>query len=561
MIRYAFELFIGLLLIVFALYKTDFIGFVRRTMQKMKNAEVQHEQREVTFFTVLTLLVLLFLFAFVLFYKVAEVPIPYEIDEAGMAYDAINIVNYGVDRFMYKNPVYFINFGGGQNALYTYLAALSVRLFGYSALSLRLPAVLLSCLAALSFALLMRSVYGNAASIFGMGLFIVLPFSVMHSRWGLESYLLFPMLMISCALFALAVRKEKTWIYAVSGISFGITLYSYALSYIIIPVLLAVCIAVLVFTKKMKWKYLFAMGIPLFLLAFPLILLLAVNNGLIEEIRTSFISIPKLDTYRSNDINIQNIPGNIKFDKANIFYRILFFDMLPYNAIVQYGTMYYFSIPLILWGGYITVRNAINSLKERKFSVDFLMAVLFLTSFLFSLMLVDININRTCEIFIPLFYFLCTALTALWQKKRMAAAAAALIFLIHFGSFYHYYLTDYSEELIKPVFIHSIDDVKEAMDFIETIDDGEKTTYFIRQPYIWAILALEVDPETFMKEKIYENTCYDKYRFLSRYEPEMYTPDSIFISKTFYKIPDDLLETGFVCKYFNSMVVCYMPEN
>ena len=98
------------------------------------------------------------------------------------------------------------------------------------------------------------------------------------------------------------------------------------------------------------------------------------------------------------------------------------------------------------------------------------------------------------------------------------------------------------------------------MDFIETIDNGEKTTYFIRQPYIWAILALEIDPETFVKEKIYENTGYGRFRFLSRYEPELYTPDSIFISKTFYEIPAGLLEMGFVCEYFNSMFVCYMPD-
>ena len=46
-------------------------------------------------------------------------------DEAGMAYDAYSIAEYGVDRYLNHFPVYFINFGGGQSALYAYIVAFS----------------------------------------------------------------------------------------------------------------------------------------------------------------------------------------------------------------------------------------------------------------------------------------------------------------------------------------------------------------------------------------------------------------------------------------------------
>lgn len=53
------------------------------------------------------------------------------IDEAGSAYDAVCIKNWGVDQFLVKYPPYFRGMSGsGQNALYTYAASLVFCLFG-----------------------------------------------------------------------------------------------------------------------------------------------------------------------------------------------------------------------------------------------------------------------------------------------------------------------------------------------------------------------------------------------------------------------------------------------
>ncbi len=45
-------------------------------------------------------------------YKLGEVPYGLHVDEAGMAYDAISISKYGIDRYLNKFPVYLINYGG-----------------------------------------------------------------------------------------------------------------------------------------------------------------------------------------------------------------------------------------------------------------------------------------------------------------------------------------------------------------------------------------------------------------------------------------------------------------
>lgn len=85
---------------------------------------------------------------FLHFYKLTEIPYGMYVDEVGSAYDAYSIANYGVDRYIKSYPVYFTNYGDGQNALYTYITALFFRLFGASKLTVRMGIALSSLTAA-----------------------------------------------------------------------------------------------------------------------------------------------------------------------------------------------------------------------------------------------------------------------------------------------------------------------------------------------------------------------------------------------------------------------------
>ena len=234
------------------------------------------------------MIILTAVFAFLLIYRIEDIPLAYNIDEAGMAYDALNIVNHHTDRHLYHFPVYFVSYGDGQSALYTYLAAGLIRLFGYSIVIVRLPAVILSLLSVFVFFRIIHKSYGTKASLIVMALFCVLPFSIMHSRWGLDCYLFFPMLIISCAVLFHAVSSSDIRWFVFSGFAYGLTLYTYAISYMTVPLFLAIVLIYLLIIRKINLKSLFAMGIPLFLMAVSLLMLLAVNNGLIDEIRTRF---------------------------------------------------------------------------------------------------------------------------------------------------------------------------------------------------------------------------------------------------------------------------------
>lgn len=554
--NYSAEFLIGGLIILFAL-RIDLLTYIRNILHKWFHSapETIQEKPSPLYFILMT--VLFCLFAFLLFYKVDEIPIAYHADEAGMAYDAKSLADYGVDRFLYHNPVYLINFGGGQSVLYAYLAAFCIRIFGYSVISVRIPAILLSILSAGIFVITIRKEYGNAAAVILAWLFCVLPFSIMHSRWGLDCYLFFPMMIISCCSLYSAIKRGKTTAYIISGIFFGITLYSYAIAFLFIPLFLGVFCFYLLIAKRINWLQLFSLGVPLFIIAIPLMLLLAVNYDLIGEIHTSFISVPKLPVFRNNNIGFEYILNNLKFNKNNVFYRIFVYDFNPSNVVPKYGTLYYFTLPIILWGFVLSCRQSIRHIKEKKSSLDILMLWLFLASFAVSLMLDSINVNRACEIYIPLMYFLCTGFLVIFRQRKTAAIAALLIFAAFSAGFLHFYFTEYPEEMKTIGILNSVDDLRDALNYAESIDSGKQITIIHGdrpQPYIYTLLALDIDPYTFDKGKNQAGGWvldFDKYHFRTNFFPDQYSADSIYVFMESNEIPENMETYGLASKDFN----------
>ena len=513
----------------------------------------------------ITVMAILFgVFTFLLFYRVDEIPIPWHVDEAGMIYDAKSIIKYHCDRFLYRFPVHFINFGGGQNALYTYLAAITIKLFGYSKLTVRIPAIILSLLSVPVFVQPIRKEKGRLASIIAITAFCFLPYSIMHSRWALESYLLFPMMVFSNGMFYHAVKEEKTIWFIFSGILYGITLYTYAISYLIIPPLLAFLIIYLLWIRKIKWKHVLAMGIPLFFLALPLILFLAVNNGLIDEIKTRFFSIPKLFEYRGGMISLENIVNNLSFTNKNFFYRTFVDDKAIFGVIPKFGTMYYFTLPLLFFGLFISFRICTISFRNREFSLDLLMICSFFITLFMLLLVREASINRVCALFIPLIYFLAIAVFEIIKRNKYNIFILISVFLLSFGSFIHYYFTDFSKDLLTNSMIGPYDDLEQALNFAETVykNNGEMT-YILDgvQPYIYTLLILDVDPYTFNERKItytYDNwvKIYDRYRF----ELDKIMPECIYIFRESYRIPEDIDKYGFEKAEFGTVTVYYPPS-
>lgn len=465
----------------------------------------------------------------VLTFKLGEVPAGLHVDEAGMAYDAMALAKDGMDRFGYHNPVYLINFGGGQNALYTYLASIVVRVFGFSIWAIRIPAVVMALVAAGVFYALMRRAKGKLAALTSLALMAILPFAVMHARWGLESYLLFPMMILAVAALWWALNEHKMWQFVLAGILLGVTLYTYAVSYVILPIFLAIVIIYALVTKRMRWMELVALAVPLGLLALPLMLMLAVNQGWLGEISTPFFSVPKMWFYRGGEFSLWNIGQNL-----HILAVIFGCDFLRYNASAKFGTMYYVSVPLVVLGIGLMVRQVAvwargdktTQKKTKGFSLDAMMLALLVASFGCAMIMAQPNINKINAIFVPLIYALVVAIVWLYRRWRWSLMVLGIIYAVGFGCFAKWYFWEYPVETRNEDLFLSMEGLAEALDFAKTKTDGEIVAQVApQQPYIYVLLADGIEAEEFRRDKVVENNGavrVGRYNFVMNPEAEVF---------------------------------------
>lgn len=139
--------------------------------------------------------IILIIFAILIFvsriYKFGDVPKSIGVDEAGSSYDAYCIANYGVDRYLNSFPIYFINFGGGQSALYTYLNALLIKVLHIDNIIIsRMPALIFFTLAIfISYKLVDKMQNKKTALLLAFAM-ILSPWQIIQSRHGLDCNLL-----------------------------------------------------------------------------------------------------------------------------------------------------------------------------------------------------------------------------------------------------------------------------------------------------------------------------------------------------------------------------------
>lgn len=445
------------------------------------------------------LFILFTLMIFTSIYKLGEVPYGMHVDEAGMAYDAYCIANYGVDRYLNRFPIYLINYGGGQSAMYSYLASILIKIFGYSIQIIRLPSVALRILCFISCFYIIRNDNSKLKNIIFLFLLSITPYFIMQSRWGLDCNLLVGFMTIGISFFINSILRNNKLILFLSGFFFGLSLYTYALSYIIIPILLLFICVYSIYIKKMNIKDLIIFGVPIILLAIPLMLMILVNNNVIDEINW-IITIPQLKEYRGSEISLSNIFKNIY-----IFISIFSIDkdpILVYNSIPYFGTIYYFAIPFFLIGFIQGLKKLKLAFKNKKFEINSIFVFWFFSVLICQLVILDPNINKANAIFVPILYFITTGIFFVCKKKKEILIPIVLIFILNFMLFFNYYYYHYNEEHNNQFFFSTY--YSEAIKFSKELG---KSYVFIEndltaQEYIYILLDNSISPYEYKENNI-----------------------------------------------------------
>lgn len=451
-----------------------------------------------------------------------KIPIGLNVDEAGMAYDAFSIANYGTDRYGNPYPIYMINYGGGQSALYTYLAAILIKLFGFRITIIRIPAFLFSILYMIMGYFLVKEWKNQKLALLVEFLIVICPWHFMQSRWGLDCNLMSALMLLSIYLL-LRARSNKG--YVLAGISFGITLYSYAVSYLILPAFLILTLGYLCYIRKIKIRNIIALGIPMAIFAIPLILNLLVNKGIIPPIKLEYFSILKLWHYRVNEISIKNIVPNITLLKT-----IFSYDYNDFNSFAIFGTLYYISIPFAIIGLIETIKSSIKAIKQKEKSLDVIVLFIFI-SVLFCLMLLEGQaIYKSNAIYISLIYFIAIGIKRTIQNSKYLIYGIIVLYVLCFLAFQCYYFGVYGKENTNRSFNV---DVIEITKYLENYKEKKiyLRTYAI-QPYIYTLLGNQYSPSQFkqnLKSKGGNIATYDKYYFIL---PEEIQEDMVYVIKT-----------------------------
>jgi len=426
-------------------------------------------------------------------------------DEASIGYDSWAIMNYGVDRNGFHNPLMLVSWGAGDFVFYAYFSMVPIFLFGLNVFAIRIANALFACLSLYIFYQIVKKIVDKKTAVVALFIFTICPWHIMASRYALI-YNIFPSLVLLGTYFLVKAFRQPLYYYF-SFFVFSLSLYSYGSAVIFVPIYLFIVSLYLFYHKKITLKILIVNVIIFMIIVTPIFMCLAINLLKLNSINTALFSIPRLTGIPrySTAISIFS-PQFIKniFNNFFEFIKIFFVtqnDKLIWNAIPRFGIIFLFSLPLLVFGLFLIV-------KENKDFRRFKPSMIFLIWFFVSIALgcvLNPNINRI-NIIIPAFLFYMSI--GVCRLKNFAPQIFKLVlflYIILFICFGYNYFFVYPK-IIGPIFSESLGDaIQYAVSNTPLNETITITDRNINMPYIYVLFYGKIDPRSYYNTVTYYN--------------------------------------------------------
>lgn len=506
------------------------------------------------------LILIILLASFVRLYGIGTFPGNKAIwqDEAIAGYNAWALGNYGRDMWGYVNPVYSNAWGSGQSMLQTYIMIPFIKLIGLNTFSIRLPMAILGIISVVCFYLLLRE--GNKfweekelVPIIGAFIMAIMPWNIMISRWALDCNF-FPGILLLSVVFAIKSIDDSRYIVGFFFF-YGISLYAYAAPWIVMPFLLLGIVAYLLIFHT-RWDKNWTIGVTVLTIeALPLILFVLVNLGYINEIRTSIISIPRLDRFRGGEVGIHNLLVYLKRTMQIIVWQT---DEYYWNSIGNIGIYYKISLPFIIIGALASFIRMIKEVKKHPADVfiwEWFVCALILGSLIYP------DIGKINIVHMPIIYFAAVGISTvvyLLKNKKMHYAilmAITCLYVAKFANFCQYYFTEYND-IIAGVFVEGIDEAVRYADGLEkenvyvdsSISYGQLLFYSKLNPEIVAY-----DWDSFVETKMLGNYIFDGFSNDIKLEK-----GNVYLTVgSKYELMENNKTANMQIKQFGRTIICY----
>lgn len=302
---------------------------------------------------VLLLLVVLLAF-FLRVYKLDQVPPSLNWDEIDGGYNAYTIANWGRDEWGQFLPLVFTSFRDDKHPVHIYLTAPIVKLFGLSDFTTRLPGAIVGTLSIVVIFYLTKILFKSDLTALLSALFLtVSPYHLHFSRglWEVNFALFF--FMLGLLLFYTALQK-RNWLISLSFISFGISIFSYHSSKIVVPpIVLMLIIFYIKDLMKLKVNFYFSLFI---LLVFVIILISdkrLLGTARVQQTQFAKDIIEKTQAFKktkNHTLGLTEITLNQYLTHFTPDYLFISGDQSPRNSVKTFGEFYKTDAIFILIG-------------------------------------------------------------------------------------------------------------------------------------------------------------------------------------------------------------------
>ena len=432
-----------------------------------------------------------------------KLPRGLNVDEVGSAYDAYSLLHFGVDRWLKSWPVYFINYVDGQNALYAYLLIPVFFFFGTSTYAIRsviaVSALVMAVFGAKTIKLLYDNKNSECAFLF---LYAVMPVFTITLRFGLESHLMMSVGAIVIYYLIKSAKNGRLSSYLLFGFFSGLTLYTYAIAYLIIPIFMFLSLIYLIVKKSISVKKFIAAAVPFALLAFPLFMVQLINKYDLPEMYIGPFTLTKMRGYRISELMTD---GFFKKIFAGIKSTFLY-DDLKYNSIPKFGNFYYISIPFLIIGIVYCAISLYKSLKKGNpvslyaFPLFYWISCVLVSGFMANAIGYT-NITRLNGVLSSLILFIfigldsCIRFLKTKKAQQIAISIITVCYGVLFSFFVKFYFTEFDEFAYpyKWLFFERYDD--EIFEYLDDPNNGYTDNYvFLPWLYTYYLWETKADP-------------------------------------------------------------------
>jgi len=399
-------------------------------------------------------------------------------DEASIGYNAYSLLQTGRDEYGKIFPLIFKSFGDYKPGVYIYLTIPFIAIFGLTELSVRLPSIILGSLLPILLYLLITTLNPKSKKLGIIATLILAfnPWNIHFSRGAWETNVLIFQLVLGSLFFL----KNK---YFASALIFGISLYTYQASKLLVPFMV---INLFIHQKIISKKFIFTLG--LFFIPIVYGLVFGADANRLKVMNLSAYTRPTFETNtiiaESNNLDYQLFYSQPLFFARNFLTRyfnffstrFLIFEgdwstarhSAPYVGVLLFPTLFFF-----LYG--LTI-----ALMRYRANLFFLFWLLF-APIPSALSLDIIQAVRGLSLSIPIIYFAALGLSSIKNKKIILLSVFGyLISFIYYQDLYYHHLIQ-----IKPE--QSLVGYKQAIQYVQNNGQNRQIiiTNFYGQAYIY----------------------------------------------------------------------------